>query len=179
MFNAKIVNKFNEIRKKFKRDINDIHAELNDHLISINDNTSELAISSEKLNEVENRLDIMEQRIDKIETMFEGYIYNPEKYRNILLSLREQEIFLVLYTSTDNLQYKDLITRTGLTFETVSKCIESLNLKGIPINKSLINNEIEICLDSDFKLFQSKHKLIDINKDLISKISYESLENYY
>ncbi|MDD3263608.1 MAG: hypothetical protein PHT94_01805 [Candidatus Nanoarchaeia archaeon] len=179
MFNQKIIEKLREVKKNMKRDINDIHAELNDHLISINDNTSELSISAEKINELENRLDIMEQRIDKIETMFEGYIYNPEKFKNILLSLREQEIFLILYTANESLQYKELIKKTGLTFETISKCVESLILKGIPIIKSFLNNDINIYLDNDFKLFQSKHKLVNINKDLISRISYESLENYY
>lgn len=179
LFNKKIFRRLKEFRKHFKRQVTDIHHELNDHLISINDNTSEIVVNSEKIREIDAKLEGFEERIDKMETLVESFLFNPEKFKNINLNLREQEIFLILYGSTKPLKYKDIIKKTGLAYETVTRYVEYLIIKGIPVHKTIESEDIAVTLDEDFKAFQMKNNLISLDKKVISQLDFESIENYY
>ncbi len=153
---------------KLKNAFNKIKAELSDHLQAINENTNELNANSEILQKYEAMIMKIGERLDNIEFKMSEISgekkISKEAFKEIILSPREKEIFMMQYESNGNLlDFRKLASHLGLTEVNVRKNIESLIGKGIPIVKKYFDGKIYLVLDSDFRNLQAKENVLKIN----------------
>ena len=157
---------FNQLQDVFSK----IKEEFEDHLTAINENTNEIQANYEYLCEIDDKIEKICQRLDQIELFLqkqhnfkleEKQTYNIEK-----LTKREQEVFLVLYTSEEKgpVSYKELSRKTGLPEELVSSYIVSIVQKGVPIKKRYIANKAFLFLEKRFKNLQAKENILKIEQ---------------
>lgn len=87
------------------------------------------------------------------------------------LTKREQEIFLVLYTSEGFLSYSDIAKKTTLTFSLVQAYISNIIAKGIPILKKYMDNKAFLYLDPSFKSLQARENIVKIEDSVIRALA--------
>ena len=91
--------------------------------------------------------------------------------RNITLTLREQEIFLVLYTSENPSNSRQISRKLGLPEESTKNYIDNIISKGVPVIKRYVNGEILYVLDAEFKNLQAKENILSINEAIAKQFS--------
>ncbi len=161
----KLKSEMKEVKKDLKKNLTSVRNEFEDHLESINENTNEIQSNYEFLCELDNKIEKLNERIDKIQFLLEGK--KESNYEVMPLTRREQEIFVVLYTSDDFLSYSDVAKKTTLTFSLVQAYISNIIAKGIPILKKYVNNKVFLYLDPAFKALQAKEDLVEIDNSVI------------
>ena len=112
----------------------------------------------------------MSERLDEISMFIANLMeakpmYDKEKFKNIHLNNREKEIFLVLYTSNEELTIDTFAKRTGLTYELVDKYLQSLISKGIPVLDKYDGRVCKYTLEKVFKQFHAKENILNIVED--------------
>ncbi len=164
--------KFSEIEQSTKYAFTKVKEELDEHLEAINQNTTDTQLTQEALFALEARMAKLEEKFDAILTKLgEEKSYNIEP-----LTLREQEVFIALYTTQEYkpCTYKLLVQKTSLPLKMVEEIIEQLILKGVPINRTEKNAEYQLELDSDFKQLQTKSNILNLHKDMIQHIVHNT-----
>ena len=152
---------FRTTNKQLHEAFSQIRDEFEDHLEAINENTNEIQSNYEFLCELDSRIEKLNEKIDKIQFLLEGK--REINYEIMPLTRREQEIFLVLYTSNDFLSYSDIAKKTTLTFSLVQAYISNIIAKGTPILKKYINNKVLLYLEPAFKNTQAKENLVQVD----------------
>ncbi|MBN1503367.1 hypothetical protein JW930_07545 [Candidatus Woesearchaeota archaeon] len=178
MICIRIYELFNKSKKKpvslhtnLKASFDKIREELEDHLTSINENTSEITANNEYIMQLEMKISKLSERLDEIEMALAQLLgkqtLNKDLFKNISLTLREQEIFVVLYSRNgDLIDYKEIAKVLGLTEEMVVNHVNNLTLKGIPVIKRYMDNKVYLILDADFRNLQAKENVIKIKGKL-------------
>ena len=161
--------KLKEFQQGVKAGFKSVKIELEDHLESINHSTREIQSIYDYLNELDAKLDKMNERIDELQM-----VVNPEieARNNIVLTNREQEVFMVLY-SEENMFLKDIAKRLGFTEEMVNKYIYNLISKGIPILRDYSEKSVSFSIDLKFKDIQAKRNILNINETISKEILSE------
>lgn len=158
---------------ELNQSFNQIREELDTHLDSINGNTNEIQNLFDYLSEVELKVNKLTERLDEVTLAM-----NPElktaKF-DIELSLREQEVFMCLYTSERPLTLIDVARRIGLTEDMINNILYKLITKGIPIIKSYRNESMFLQLDSGFKDLQARKNLLNIDEKITKEMSQQKL----
>lgn len=153
-----------------------IRTELDNHLDSINENTNEINSNFDHILRLEEKIDKLSERIDEIHMFFSSLTsenkVDETRFENVNLNLREQEVFIALYSSENDMNHFNIAKNLGLTVELVDKYLESMIQKGVPIIKKYDNNKIFFSIDPDFKNVQAKKNILHINE----KVS-ESIDN--
>ena len=151
------------LRESFKK----IKEELEDHLETINQNTNEIQANYEYLEKLDQKIEKLNEKIQEIRMHLniikDDISEKKERFEETKLTIHEQEMFLVLYTASDFLSYKDIAKRLGLTEALVSNYIINLIEKGIPIIKKYLNKVVYVKLDSWFKEIQAKENILQID----------------
>ena len=151
------------LRESFEK----IKEELEEHLETINQNTNEIQANYEFIQRLEQRLEKINEKLEEIrihlDIIKEDVSKAKDNFEGTRLTTREQEVFLVLYTTTDFLSYKQIAKRVGLTESLVSNYATNLIEKGIPILKKYINKVAYVKLDSRFKEMQAKENILEID----------------
>jgi predicted nuclease with TOPRIM domain len=150
-----------------------IKEEMDIHLDSINENTNEINSNFEHVARLEDKIDKLNERIDELHMMFSSLIGDkPEvkevEFEKIKLSTREQEVFLALYTSQNELTYYDISRKLGLTPDLVEKYIKMMLEKGVPIIRKLTENKVFLMVDDEFKNLQTKENVLKIHENISS-----------
>jgi len=166
------VDKLREMEGALKRAFNVVREELDEHRESINQNTNEIQNNYEHICKLDSKVEKLSERIDEI-TMFIRQLkgQGPKKFVVSKLTRKEQEVFLIIYTANQDIGFKAIGRRLGLTEELVSCYIENLIMKGVPMIKKYINNELFINVDKDFKAVQAKENLLQINEEVGNSIN--------
>lgn len=141
-----------------------VRSEFDMQLDSINQNTNEIQATNEYMAELESKIDRLNERLDELQL-----ILNPDNsFENfdVTLSVREQEVFLVLYTSPNELNYKQVARLLGLTEELVNQYVFNMISKGIPIKKSYKDDVLFVLLDKRFKDLQARRNIVKINESI-------------
>lgn len=141
--------------------------ELSEHLDAINHNTQDIEALHQRLHMIESMIEKLAERIDHLDMAKAKETLPAEK---ISLSLREQELFLTLYTATELYSASEYARYLALTEELVHALAHKLISKGIPVLKE--TDEIgRICyfLDDDFKNRQAKNNLVPISKSILEQ----------
>jgi len=139
--------------------------ELNEHLDAINQNTTEMGSIQQYIVELEEKIDKLSERIDVLVSQQQGKSYDLD----IKLSLREQEVFLALYTADDVKTSLELAQYLGLTEELVNGFIYKLISKSIPVMKKYsLESKIPLYyLDNHFKDLQARKNIVEINESIL------------
>ena len=147
-----------------------IKEEFEDHLTAINQNTTEIQANYGYLSEIDEKIEKICQRLDQIGLFLQKKsnfkIEEKPSYKIDKLSKREQEVFLMLYTSEEKgpVTYKELSRKTGLPEELVSNYIIRMVQKGVPIKKKYIADKAHLVLDKRFKSIQAKENILKIEQ---------------
>jgi len=150
-----------------------VKEELSEHLDTINQNTSEFESVHQRITTLEVMFEKLVERVDEL-TMKSHPETFSEKDFDLSLSLREQEMFVILYTSTNELSAIQIAKYLGLTEELVHTYIYKLISKGIPVIKRFIDeNVLKYSLDKVFKDLQARKNLIAINSDVLNEFNLQ------
>lgn len=175
----KITDKTKNTLKVIDKNVRDAFCKIKDemevHLDSINANTQEINANYEHILKVESRMDKLEEKIDNIHMLVsnllkESNTFNENDYAGTALSVREQEVFLVLYTATGNITYSEVAKKLALTNEIVERTIDNLIAKKVPVQKIFENNALFVILDDNFKNFQTRKNVLNINEHVSKSV---------
>ncbi len=147
-----------EIKNNFKQ----VRLALEEHLLAINENTSEIQALFDYMGDMDNKIEKMSQRLDQIQLLnSEGKIENKPKV--IPLNHTEKKMFRILYTEELPISYQELAVRANLPLSIMPELVSSLINKNIPINRTFINNQLFIKINTSFKERQAKENLINLS----------------
>ncbi|MFW5746845.1 MAG: hypothetical protein ACOCWQ_04845 [Nanoarchaeota archaeon] len=151
--------------------IADIREELDEHLDAINRNTSEVQSGFDYIAEVEAKVDKLSEKLDRVLTLIENGVKTTTQQPIDPLSLREQEVFLALYTEETFLSYTKVAQKIGLPESIVPALLDSIISKGVPILKKYTGQEVCVQIDPDFRNKQAKENVLNINEIVMTSIS--------
>ena len=149
--------------------LSNIKEELNDHLETINANTTEIQTNYEYLCELDSKIEKLTEKIDEI-MLFIGMKKELVVNRNIKLTLREQEVFWVLFINKRGIALKELAKRLGLTVYLAKNYLESIASKGIMVLKKELANDVIVGIDPSFHTLQEKEHIIQISETVQQQI---------
>lgn len=156
------------LRQELKSHIETCREELDVHLDTINQNTDEIQQNYEYLAQIEAKMDKIAARLEAIELHLAGG--RRMQATKIELSLREQEVFLVLYSSSEQLSRKMIARRLGFSEEMVEAYVGNIIVKGIPVLRQAVEGETLYFLDGWFREQQAKHQVITINDQVVREL---------
>lgn len=168
---------FKDLFKRKKDDISpsdmdfeSIREELNDHLNAINESSNEIQSNYELISELDSKIEKLKEKVERLQMILEDKQVEVEPEPITTLTFREQEVFLVLYTC-DQLTYKDIAHKTGLTELLVQGYIINLIKKGVPIIKKYVGSMIYLSLDREFKEVHTRKSIVKIDPAVQRDIS--------
>ncbi len=168
-----------KLKEELNSNLKDIKDQFHQHLESINDNTNEIMGNYEYLCQLDNKLEKLAQRLDQIQlflrqlTNNDSFVPNIEEdYQIQPLSIKEKEVFLVLYAADDNklLRYANIASSINLTESLVRQYVTNLIEKGIPVIKEYKMGRPFLRLDTKFKEFQAKKNILNIDEELMKQV---------
>ena len=168
MINRDLKKEIEKINKVLKLSFNKVKEELDSYLDTINQNTNEIQSNYEFLIELDKKIGVLSDRVDEL-SMF----INPKQtymHYNFELTLREQEVFLVLYAIDKKMSAAAIAKRLGLTVEKVNTYLHNIISKKVPIKKEFYNNKLFFYLDEKFKALQARQNLIKINSSVSKQL---------
>jgi len=151
------------IREAFSK----VREEMDEHLDAINQNTNELESCHEELAELAAKIERLSERLDELQLALEGA---PRVSREISLSHREQEVFMVLYVREDPLTSLTIARRLGLTVEMVDRSLQGLIEKGVPVLRSFVDGKVYHSLDLKFKELQARRNVVGVSEAVSSQL---------
>ena len=140
-----------------KKRFDHIRFAIEEHLSSINENSAEIQSLFDYLNKIDVKLDKMGQRLDELQ------LNGVRKPLVSPLEENEKKIFLALYTEETPLSYSEISERAGLSPHLVMETASLLLQKGVPLRRSLVNGQVFLQLDSQFKELQAKENLVNLS----------------
>jgi len=143
-----------------KKDMEKIRNDLEEHLSSINENTVEIQGIFDFLSEVENKMDKISQRLDHLQI---NQDHPLEKQQILPLTQIETKVFLTMYTEATPLSYREIAGRTEMSVELVQESICAISKKGIPLQRSFVNNQLFLKVSPEFKELQAKENVINLS----------------
>ncbi|MGB9748813.1 MAG: hypothetical protein ACP5OZ_05120 [Candidatus Woesearchaeota archaeon] len=149
--------------EKLKKSFSKIKEEMEEHLNSINQNTQEIQSLYDYIYELESKIDKLNEKIEELQVSIMNLRNNNEKQE---LNLKEQEIFLMLYTEKDFLEINEISERTGFREEFIISAVKELIKKGVPIIKREVKDKQLIKLDDSFREIQAKAGIIKLSQEL-------------
>lgn len=159
------------IRSAFSK----IKEEIDIHLDSINGNTNEINANFEHIAKLEQKVDKLSERFDEIQIMLSTLVgHKPSldkaEFEGISLNIREQEVFLILYTEKGDVTYEKIARKLGLTPMLVERYIKILIAKKIPIITRFVDGKVLLDLDKEFRDLQTKENVLRISEDISAAI---------
>ena len=149
-----------------------VKEEMDQHLDAINGNTNELQACYEYLAELDAKLEKVSERLDELQFRLE-----PETafaaLDEVVLSRREQEVFLVLYALEEPVTTNDVARRLGLADDMVERSFLALAAKGVPILKTLVDGSVFHSLDLKFKDVQARKNVLQISESVRAQLLTE------
>ena len=168
--------------KQLREAFSKIREERDEHLESINDLTAELQMAFEYISDLEHKYDKLKEITDELQMFKNSLLLNDKShFSNIILSLDEQKLFLVLYVfgEKEPLSYNNLVKKLLIEEEGVKLLLSSLLDKKIPITREKIGSEWYFNIDSRFRELQMKENLIKIHESVSKGIYEKSLDNFF
>lgn len=146
-----------------------VKEELDEHLDAINHNTTENKDTHNRIRSLESKVDKLSEKFDQIlATLGEKKTYSVSE-----LTLREQEVFIALYTTQEYepCTVRAISYKTGLPLAMIESLLTILLEKGVPLIKKITDNEVSYTVEQEFKELQTKSNILNLNKDMIRHIA--------
>lgn len=150
--------------KQLKSAFERIKKEMNDHLETINQNTVEIEANYEYLEKLEGKIEKLNEKLEELSMLLKTRPCGEKDKEKIRLSGREQEVFILLYTTNEFLGYGEIGKRLGLTAVLVGNYLASMIEKGIPLLKRYLNRQPSVMLDPSFRELQAKENIVEIDR---------------
>jgi hypothetical protein len=149
--------------------VDTLREELDEHLDTINGNTTEIQASIDYTSEVEAKVDKLAEKMDRILQMLEN---QDVKQSTTLkpLNLREQEVFLSLYTTDEFMSYTEVAEKISLPESMIPPLVDAIIGKGVPILKKYQGPSIFVQIDNEFKDIQTKENVLNINEFVMKSV---------
>ena len=169
-------DKVNKLKIQVENDLKNIQEQFQQHLESINDNTNEIQANYEYLCQLDNKIEKLGQRLDHVQMLLKQVTAHnlsnlEEDYQVQTLTLKEKEVFVVLYAEDAALGYTEIASKINLTDSLVQQYITNLIEKGVPIIKEYRLGRPYMRLDKKFKELQAKSNLLNIDEESLKKVS--------
>ncbi len=168
MIRKALSKEMDSVHESLKLSFSKLKEEMDDHLQSINDNTNEIQANHTYFVEIDNKIEKLSQRLDELEMFLKG---TDETQKEIKLTLREQEVFLALYTSEELLSTREIAKKLGLTETLINRYIEAIIKKGVPIIKLFEKNKSFLQIDEGFRDLQAKNNILNISETVIKQFT--------
>lgn len=167
-FKDKLKREIDKINNSLTLSFKKIKEELNSYLDTINQNTNEIQSNYEFLIELDRKIEKLSDRVDELTLLLKPT--ESSKSYNFDLSLREQEIFLVLYAVNKKMSIGAIAKRLGLTDDKVKTYLYNMISKQVPISKVYHQNKLFFFLDEKFKLLQARQNIIKIDSSVSKQL---------
>lgn len=168
----KVYNNLCSLNKGVKQAFSSIKKEMDGHLDSINQNTNEIQSCYEYLTELDSKMDLLNERLDDMELLLKPEMKFSE---DINLSLREQEVFMILYANEEPLTAIEVSRRLGFTVEMVERYLNTILTKGVPILKNFNEGQVFLSLDLKFKDLQARKNILNIDEGISQQLLNEKM----
>ncbi len=154
--------------KKLRAAFAAVQQDLDIHLDAINENTAEIYENRQMISDLHERICKLSDQVSELRLLVEQ---SPSRYPSrIELSLREQQVFMALYTAESGASYSDLSRSTCFPVSFLQDATYELVQKGIPIIKQRSEaGHIILSLDLEFKEEQSKRNIVGIDINLLQQ----------
>ena len=162
---------FGNKEKRLREAFNAVHLEFEEHLDSINTNTQEVLENRHMLLELQERITKLASEITDIKAQLGEESLSEPAYEKISLTLREQEVFLVLYTSERGVSYEKISEQLSLPVSLVQELVYDMIVKGVPIIKQRRESRICVSLDLEFREYQSRYNIVGIDESVSKQLS--------
>ncbi|MGM5480396.1 MAG: helix-turn-helix domain-containing protein [Nanobdellota archaeon] len=147
-----------------------VRNELDDHRDSINQNTAELTHAYQYIAFLEQKIDKLNERLDELtprQMTTATTIYDDFSAE---LSVREQEVFVVLYTSNQGLSIDEIAKYLGLADSFVQMYLQKIISKGVPVKEFSSSEQTKYVLDKTFKNAQARKNIVPIEDNVLSQL---------
>jgi DNA-directed RNA polymerase specialized sigma subunit len=124
---------------------------LEEHLRAINENSVEIQSLFDYLHEMDVKIEKISQRLDHVQlTAAVKHVVEP-------LSSKEKEIFRLFQAEETPLSYPEIAERLLLTESCVRESVIALMSKGIPLLRTVVNNQMFLKLVPGYRGGQLVH----------------------
>ena len=157
-----------QIRAAFRK----VQHEFEEHLDSINANSSEIHENRAMIMELQERICKVSDQISEMQMMVEQ-MFPDEGFGELgPLTLREQEVFLLLYTAGDLVTHEQIARTSSLPVSLVKEIVSSCSAKGIPVRRHTNESGITyLSLDPAFRERQARENILGIDESLSQQLS--------
>ncbi len=160
-----------------KGSVGSIREELDEHMQSINGNTEEIDVQNHFICELDNRMTKIEERMDEVQFLLRQLVTKARL--SVELTKDEQRVFLILYTHEKFMKAERVADKSYLSQQTVADCLTSMMDKGLPIEREVLEGEVYVRMNDDFKLRQAKEQIIRIDPDVTSQYQNTLLKQFF
>ena len=163
--------------KKLQATFSQIREEFDDHLVAINENTEEMQSFQNYLCDLDEKIDKLNARIDNIHLALRSI--TSEK-KDIMLSVAEQKLFLLMYTFENGfLSLEDISVRARLTVEEVRSLVSSLLDKGVSLVREVADGQVFFKLNPQFRERQVKEQVVRIDPAVVQQSQNKMLGAFF
>ncbi len=167
------------LNQKFEAALKGIREEFDDHRESINDSTNEIEANYELLCKLDAKVDRLQEQVEKFHLSLSRFLGDSSQHLSALsissieLDEREKEVFLVLYTASNQkpLSYREIAAATRESEFLVRGYVTNIVEKGVPIVKRYINDVAYISLDHAFKDRQAKENIVKLSQRTVREFA--------
>jgi biotin operon repressor len=103
----------------------------------------------------------------------ESWIYSVQEekvFNTIELPIREQEVFLIIYSESNAVSSKEIGRRLGFSDEMVNRYIDNMISKGVPLLIQHKDDEILVSMELKFKDLQAKKNILKIDESISKQL---------
>ncbi|MAG73369.1 hypothetical protein CL620_03575 [archaeon] len=141
------------MRKEFAK----VRVAVEEHLAAINENTAEIQALFDYLHEMDVKLEKVSQRLDSMQ------LGDKPKKDIRPLNTTEKQVFLLLYTQRNALNWDEMAEKTVLPLAVIKEAVSGLVSKGIPLCRSYVDDMLYFKLEPSFKEMQAKENLVNLS----------------
>ncbi len=146
-----------------------VREELDEHRDSINQNTSELTAAYQYIAVLEQKIEKLSERVDELTVHARPELSAYDDF-SVTLSIREQEVFLFLYTCDHETSLSNIAKHLGLTADSVAIYVQKLISKGIPLKRYVDGGDERYALDTTFKEIQARKNIVPIDERVLHEL---------
>ncbi|MBI3037347.1 hypothetical protein HYY73_06400 [Candidatus Woesearchaeota archaeon] len=164
------------LRQRFDAALKGIREEFDDHRESINDSTNEIEANYELVSRLESKVDRLQEQLEHLQLSLANVLGSPAQASAqscIDLDEKEKEVFLVLYTGSDEkpLTYREIAAALKESEFLIRGYITNMIEKGVPVTKRYLNDVAFISLDRSFKDRQAKENIVKLSQRTVREFA--------
>ncbi len=168
------ISEAERLNQKLDAALKGIREEFDEHRESINDNTNEMQANYEYISRVDEKISKVEEQLSQLQNWLSRVAGLPQfetQQKEIELTEKEKEVFLILYTASDEkpLSYQQIAEATEESDFLVKGYVTNMIEKGVPIQKRYVDGKVYLSLEQDFKELQAKNKIVKLSQKTVSE----------